>query len=402
MVSPPGDTVALEPSEILALHRDQLTEMIRNCHQVTSILVHKMVDRARHFTSSDLHDEKTVSLGKLSAGLAHELNNPASAIERSAALLVGRLEEAERATRELGAARLTDAQLAAIDEVRNSCLAKPAHGVRSPIQQAEREDAIADWLADHGIDAAIAEPLAETAVTLDALDRIAAAVSGAPLAAVLRWAAAGCSVRGLAEEIREASVRISGLIQAIKGFTHMDQGTVAEPLDLAVSLGNTVTMLKSKARAKSIAVVVSVEPDLPRVRGFVGELNQVWANLLDNALDAVADAGRVEVTASRERQRVVVRVVDNGPGIPAEVRRRMFERSSPPSRSARAPAWASTTSGAWSATTMARSTSSRVPGERSSGSPCRWPRSKEPEGDDEQARAPGRRRRSPGARCGAT
>ena len=93
--------------------------MIRECHEVTSILVHTMVDRARAFTSSDLHDEKMVSLGKLSAGLAHELNNPASAIERSAALLEDRLEEAERATRALGAARLTDAQLAAVDAVRD-------------------------------------------------------------------------------------------------------------------------------------------------------------------------------------------------------------------------------------------------------------------------------------------
>jgi signal transduction histidine kinase len=120
-------------------------------------------------------------------------------------------------------------------------------------------------------------------------------------------------------------MRISGLVQAIKGFTHMDQATVAEPFDLTLNLSNTVTILKSKARAKSIAVAVNVDPDLPRVRGFVGELNQVWANLIDNALDAVADAGRVEVTAKRERQRVVVRVVDNGPGIPAEIRARIFD-----------------------------------------------------------------------------
>jgi len=120
-------------------------------------------------------------------------------------------------------------------------------------------------------------------------------------------------------------MRISGLVQAIKGFTHMDQATLAEPVDLTLNLSNTVTVLKSKARAKSIAVAVNVEPDLPRVRGFVGELNQVWANLIDNALDAVADAGRVEVTAKRERQRVVVRVVDNGPGIPAEIRARIFD-----------------------------------------------------------------------------
>ncbi|MFN0085930.1 MAG: sensor histidine kinase [Blastocatellia bacterium] len=325
MVSPPGDTVAQESSVILALHRDQLTAMIRNCHQITSILVHKMIDRARLFTSSALHDEKMVSLGKLSAGLAHELNNPAAAIERSASLLEDRLEDAERAARALGASRLTDPELAAIDAVRASCLAAPARGVLSPIQQAEREEAIADWLADHGLDASIAEPLAETAVTLEALDRLAEAVRGPSLDTVLRWAAAGCSVRGLTSEIQEAAMRISGLVQAVRGFTHMDQAAVSEPVDLTLNLGSTVTVLKSKARTKSIAVAVTIEPDLPRVRGFVGELNQIWANLIDNALDAAPDAGRVDVTANRERERVVVRVIDNGPGIPAEIRARIFE-----------------------------------------------------------------------------
>ena len=127
--------------------------MIRECHEITSILVHIMLDRARVFTSSGLHDEKMVSLGKLSAGLAHELNNPASAIERSAALLEDRLEDAEQATRALGAARLTDAQLAAIDAVRDVLRRMHGHGVRSRrSQQAEREEAIADWLADHGLD----------------------------------------------------------------------------------------------------------------------------------------------------------------------------------------------------------------------------------------------------------
>jgi len=284
-----------------------------------------MLDRARDFTSSGFHDEKMASLGKLSAGLAHELNNPVSAIERSASLLMERLAESERAGRALGASRLTEGQLAAVDSVQASCLGQPVAGVLSPIQQAEREDAIGDWLRAHALGEDIAGPLAETAVTLEALDRIAEAVHGPALDAVLRWAAAGCSVRAIAAEIQDAASRISGLVMAIKGFTHMDQATVAEPVDLAAGLANTVTVLKSKARAKSVAVAVQVEPGLPRVRGFVGELNQIWANLIDNALDAVPIGGRVEVTASRERQRAVVRVADNGAGIPAEIRAHVFE-----------------------------------------------------------------------------
>jgi signal transduction histidine kinase len=105
----------------------------------------------------------------------------------------------------------------------------------------------------------------------------------------------------------------------------MDQATVAEPVDLIQGLNNTVAVLKSKARAKSVSVAVRVEPGLPRVRGFAAELNQVWANLIDNALDAVPDSGRIEVLANREGQRVTVRVVDDGIGIPAPIRGRIFD-----------------------------------------------------------------------------
>jgi signal transduction histidine kinase len=325
MVSPPGDTRAEETTVVFVVHRDHFPAMIRECQTVTSILVHIMIDRARVFTSSGLHDEKMVSLGKLSAGLAHELNNPASAIDRSASLLEDHLLEAERAARALAAARLTDAQLAAIDAVRGSCLEAPVQGVQSPIAQAEREEAIAEWLAAHGLDVATAEPLADTAVTFEALDRAAGAVDGPALNAVLRWSAALCSVRTLASEIQQAAMRISGLVTAIKGFTHMDQALIAEPVDLVQSLGNTVAVLKSKARDKSAAVVVAVEPGLPRVRGFVGELNQIWANLIDNALDAIPDSGRIEVRANREHERVAVRVIDNGTGIPPDVRERIFD-----------------------------------------------------------------------------
>ncbi|MEI9969088.1 MAG: ATP-binding protein [Terracidiphilus sp.] len=323
--TPPGDAVAEESSEILSIPREELQALTRECFVVTDTLVHAMLDRARLFTSGDLQNEKMISLGKLSAGLAHELNNPAAAIERSAALLEDRLEEAETATRALGVARLSDAQLAAVDAIRAACLAKAAQGVRSPIQQADREEAIQDWLADHGLDTANAENLADTPVTFEALDGLAATVQGPTLDAVLRWAAAGCSVRNLAAEIQDAAMRVSGLVMAIKGFTHMDQAMVAEPVDLGPSLGNTVTVLKAKAGQKSTAVQIELEAGLPRVHGFAGELNQVWGNLIDNALDAVADGGRVEVEAKRDGERVIVSVIDNGPGIPAAIRESIFD-----------------------------------------------------------------------------
>jgi signal transduction histidine kinase len=324
LTSPPGNSIAQEPTEILALHRDQLADMIQSCQAITTILVHTMLDRARMFTSNDLHDEKMLSLGRLSAGLAHELNNPASAIERSATLLEDKLDDGEQATRLFAAARLSDAQLAAVDTFRNSCHVR-THGVRSPIEQAEREEEIADWLAAHQVDTAIADAIAETPTTIESLDRLSTALEGSALEAVLRWTAAACSVRSLASDIQDAATRISGLVLAVKGFTHMDQATVAEPVDLLQSVGNTVAVLRSKARQKAASIAVDVEPNLPPVRGFAGELNQIWVNLIDNALDAIAKDGRVEVLAAREGNRVLVRIVDNGPGIPNDIRDRIFD-----------------------------------------------------------------------------
>ncbi len=325
LVNSPGNSYAQEPCEVFILPREHMRAMPIECPELTTILVHRMVDRARDFTSNELHDEKLVSLGRLSAGLAHELNNPSAAIERSAALLGTRLDDVEQATRVLCASGLTEAQFDAVDAVRSACAVAPEHGVRSPIERSEREEAIADWLRDHGLDDTASEALSETGVTMDALDRLAGVVRGPALNAALRWAASGCSVRQLASEIQEAGTRIAGLVLAIKGFTHMDQATVAEPVDLAKSLANTVAVLKSKARGKSVAVSIQLDADLPRVRGFAGELNQVWGNLIDNALDAVPEAGRVDVRAQRDTRTVLVRIADNGPGIPPEIRARIFD-----------------------------------------------------------------------------
>ena len=120
-------------------------------------------------------------------------------------------------------------------------------------------------------------------------------------------------------------MRISSLIFAVKGYTHMDQANVAEPIDLGPSLCNTVAVLNSRAHQKSVDVTVELEPELPRVRGFAAELNQVWGNLIDNALDAVVPGGRVHVLANRDNQSVVVRIRDDGPGIPAEFLGRIFD-----------------------------------------------------------------------------
>jgi signal transduction histidine kinase len=325
LVTPPGNVLALEPTELLAIPRGRLRAMTRECCEITSTLVHVMLDRARLFTSSDLQNEKMISLGKLSAGLAHELNNPVSAMERGVAMLEDRLEDTEQAARCLALAALSDAQITAVDAFHRSCIAKHNREVRSSLEQCDREEEMEAWLANHGLDTANAHMLADTDVTLAALDQLAAAVEGPALNTVVRWAAAACAMRSLTSMIQGSAMRISSLVCAVKGFTHMDQANAAEPVDLGPSLANTVTVLTSKAREKSVTVTLELEPQLPKVRGFAAELSQVWGNLIDNALDAVAHGGRIDVLAIRENETVVVRIRDDGPGIPAELCDRIFD-----------------------------------------------------------------------------
>jgi signal transduction histidine kinase len=325
MKGPPGDVIAEEPSELLTVPIEHLPELIRQCPEITAALVHVMVDRARVFTSSDLHNEKMKSLGKLAAGLAHELNNPASAVVRSAKSLVEALVDAEEASRSLGAAQLTAAQRAAVDAVRDSCMAARSSGAHSPLEEADRVDSISGWLDAQGADASLAGPLAESAVTLPALGTLAEALHGEVLDAALRWVAHGCAARLLSREIETAGTRIFELVAAVKGFTQLDRETAAQPANVGQGLADTLTMLRAKVKEKSATVAVAVAPGLPPVMAYGGELNQVWLNLIDNALDAIPPGGRVEVSADQEGGKLVVQIADNGSGIPEAALPRIFD-----------------------------------------------------------------------------
>jgi signal transduction histidine kinase len=323
--SPPQDACAEEHTEVLKIDRELFGELTRECPTVTAALVHAMLDRARQFTSGDLRDEKLLSLGKLAAGLAHELNNPASAVMRSSKLLIESLTGAEEASRILASANLSPAQFAAIDKARAMCDAARGNAPRTPIERADREDELTDWLAEHRATQEYAIPLADTGITPGALDLLAQTVEGEALEAALGWISSCVLVKSLANEIEKAAERIHDLVGAVKGFSYMDHAPATEPVDIRRGIADTLTMLNSKSRAKSVAIGVEIPDDMPRVYAVGAELNQVWMNLLDNAIDAVDKGGHVTVRASRERERVLVRIIDDGPGVPQNIQNRIFD-----------------------------------------------------------------------------
>jgi signal transduction histidine kinase len=325
MLTPPGDSVIEEPAEAVAITRNDLPALIRNCYEVTAILVHVMTDRARRFTSTDLRDEKMLSLGKLAAGLAHELNNPASAAMRDAKSLANALTAAEEAARALGATGLTDAQLSELNAVHNLCMNAAANRSISGLALADREEEIAAWLKVHRANANAAEELARTAITNEALDSLASILQRTSLDTALRWIAAGFAARSLAIDLERAATRIHALVAAVKGFTHMDRAPDQGPVDIPKGLADTVALLYGKARTKSAVITLNIAPDLPSIHGLSAEINQIWMNLIDNAIDAAPVNGHVTVTATHEGANVVVRVVDDGPGIPPDVKGNIFD-----------------------------------------------------------------------------
>jgi signal transduction histidine kinase len=319
----PGSTIVEEDATMLVLHQRHFPMLMREYPALTTALVHQMLDRTRTYQTVQLNDDRLLSLSRLASGFAHELNNPASAAARTATLLVGLIDEEETAARGLAAARLSDDQLALVDAIRRECGRTAL--ARSPLEAADREDDIAEWLTRHNLDPQAAPALAASAVTMAGLERLASALASPVVGIAIRWIASGCSARAASRQIEAATGRIHDLVGAVKGFTFMDREGVPEEVDVARGLADTLALLDGKARAKSATVHFETAPGLPRVHGFGSEINQVWEKLVDNALDAVGHQGHVTITASARGDSILVRIADDGPGIPDEIRSRIFD-----------------------------------------------------------------------------
>jgi PAS domain S-box-containing protein len=266
--------------------------------------------------------EKMAALGKLSAGLAHELNNPVAAIQRAGARLGTTLSDRNRAIRELlGTCNLDDALWQRLEDIAE----RDSGGVElGPLERDRREAAIEAWLDDHDIADAwqLAPGLVQAGVDESDLEELAAALPPSAVSPALRWVDAANSLRESVDIITRGSRRISDLVQAVKGYTYMDRGLEQ---DIDVNDGIESTLIILNHRLRDVTVRREFDRELPKVRALGNSLNQVWTNLLDNAIDATGGQGTITITTRREAGGIVVDISDDGPGIPDDVRTRIFE-----------------------------------------------------------------------------
>ena len=264
--------------------------------------------------------ERLVALGTVTAGLTHELNNPATAATRATATLSERLAGLWAELAGLGGAGLASGQLAALAElVRQALERRGEQAPPSPLEAADREDELGAWLEERGVDDAwdLAPPLVAAGLDTGWLERVAASVPAPALPRAVGLAAVTCEAESLVEEAAEAAGRISALIGAARQYSQMDRGPLQQ-LDLRDGLESTLTMLKHKLET-GIEVVRDYDRSLPRLPAYAGELNQVWTNLIDNAVDAMEGMdgrGRLTVRTARDGDRALVEIGDNGAGVP--------------------------------------------------------------------------------------
>ena len=286
-------------------------------------LIEGLYGTARSIESTVRQRESLVTLGKLAAGLAHEINNPAAATARAVDALEATCQTLLASLARLANEEISAQQFAAIDTLRREV--EPQVPVQDPLILADHEDALSAWLSRHGIDREwiIAPPLAAAGIDVAWCERAAAVLEGPALEAGLEWVASTFSIATLLSDIKESNRRISGLVAAVRSYSQMDRASM-QRIDVTDGLESTLMMLGHKLRP-GITVVRDYGPGVPQIEAHAGELNQVWTNLIDNAIDAMDGAGTLRLVTRAEEDDVVIEVGDTGSGMPPEVAARAFE-----------------------------------------------------------------------------
>jgi signal transduction histidine kinase len=309
-------------ARVLRVPAEDLHRLWAGCFPLGLHLVEGVSRSARAYESMARQREALAALGTLAAGLAHELNNPAAAASRAVDALGEAYEEMLGSLRSLAAAPVTAAQFAALDTLRQELAPLPPG---DPITAADREDALSDWLADHDVrrDWVLAPALAGSGADERWCERAAEVLGSARLEPGLEWVVSTLTATGLLAEVKESTGRISDLVAAVRSYSQLDRASMQQT-DVAEGLESTLVMLAHRIPA-GVTVVREHSAAVPRIQALAAELNQVWTNLVDNALFALDGTGTLRVSSRVEDGDVVVEIGDTGAGMSPETVRHAFD-----------------------------------------------------------------------------
>lgn len=317
-----GSARVIEPTRVFRLPASELARVGEAWFPFAVHLLRGLIGTARRIEHNARQREALVALGTLAAGLAHELNNPASAAVRSVGALQQASDDVFASLQRLAGQGISASQFVALDRLRRSIDAASAP---SGVALTDLEESILDWLGEHDVDRdwVIAPALAAAGVSPAWLDRAASALPGAALQAGLEWVASSVATDALISEAQDATRRISDLVSAVKSYSQVDRAAVQD-VRVVDGLESTLIMLGHKLR-DGVTVVRDYDDSVPEVPANPGELNQVWTNLIDNSVDAMHGSGTLTVRTRADDQHVVVEVGDTGGGMTDEVLAHAFE-----------------------------------------------------------------------------